>query len=114
MNSANSNHPDIPPAAALFQMLSGFWLTQAIHVAATLGVADHLADEPRKVEDLAPQVGADEGALYRLLRALASVGIFTEVESRRFALTPMAECLRSDVPGSVRALARLVGKTASA
>ena len=112
MNSANSNHPDIPPAAALFQMLSGFWLTQAIHVAATLGVADHLADEPRKVEDLAPQVGADEGALYRLLRALASVGIFTEVESRRFALTPMAECLRSDVPGSVRALARLVGTQA--
>jgi hypothetical protein len=47
--------------------------------------------------------------LYRLLRALASVGIFAEGESRRFSLTPLAEPLRSDVPGSKRALALMSG-----
>ena len=113
MNSAHSNHhPDIPPPDALFHMITGSWLAQAIHVAATFRVADHLADAPRTVEDLAKQVGADASALYRLLRALASVGVFTEVEPRRFALTPMAECLRSDVPGSLRAIACVVGSQA--
>ena len=109
MTSADDNQPGLPPAAALLQMITGAWLTQAISVVATLGVADHLGDGSRTVEDLATRVGADAGALYRLLRALASVGVFTEVEPRAFGLTSMAECLRSDVPGSQRAFARLIG-----
>ena len=90
-------------------MITGAWITQAVNVAATLGVADHLADGSQTVEDLATRVGADAGALYRLLRALASVGVFTEVEPSAFGLTPMAESLRSDVPGSQRAPARVMG-----
>jgi SAM-dependent methyltransferase len=99
-----------PPAAVLLQMMDGIKVTQLIHVAAKLGLADLLRDGPRGSDDLAAAVGAHPGALYRVLRALASLGIFREVEAGRFAMTPLAEPLRSDVPGSVRAWATVCGE----
>src|SRR5262252_2962665 len=93
----------------LDQMISGYWISQAIYAAAKFGIADHLKNGPKTVEELASTTSTNPDALYRLLRALASVGIFSEDESRRFSLTPLAEPLRSDVAGSKRALALMCG-----
>jgi hypothetical protein len=101
---------DPSPQDELARLMSGYWHTQAIHVAARLGVADLLKDGPRSAEELAGSTGTHPRALYRLLRALASLGIFAEDDERRFALTPLAGCLRSDVPGSLRSLAIMRGE----
>ena len=93
----------------LDQMITGYWISQAIYAAAKFGIADHLKDGPKTVEELAGATSTNADALYRLLRALASVGIFTESELRRFSLTPLAEPLKSDVAGSKRALALMCG-----
>jgi SAM-dependent methyltransferase len=98
-------HADVPPPVAMLQMISGFWISRAIYIAAKLGIADHLRDEPRTFDELAAATGTHAPSLYRVLRALASVGIFTEDEKRRFALTPLADTLRTDVPDSLRAFA---------
>lgn len=103
------NRTDVPPAVALIQMLTGYWISKALSVAAELGVADHLREGPRASDDLATTCGVRAAPLYRLLRALASVGVFREEEGGRFALTPLAELLCSDAPGSMRALARMYG-----
>jgi len=81
-----------------------------IHVAATLGVADLLCDAPKNSHELAAALRVDPQALYRVLRALASIGIFQETESGWFALTAQAQPLRTDVPGSLRASAILYGE----
>jgi hypothetical protein len=93
----------------LDQMITGCWISQAIYAAAKFGIADYLKDGPKSVDELAGATATNADALYRLLRALASVGIFTEGDSRRFSLTPLAELLRGDVPGSKRALALMSG-----
>ncbi|HEX3724824.1 MAG TPA: methyltransferase dimerization domain-containing protein, partial [Pirellulales bacterium] len=90
---------------ALRQMMIGFWTSQAIYVACKLGVADCLKDGPRTADEVAKATGSQPEALYRLLRALASVGIFREDQQRRFSMTPMAELLRSDAEDSQRPLA---------
>jgi hypothetical protein len=95
----------ITPAGALLQLMTGFWTTQAIYVAAKLGIADLLTGGSRSAVELAVETGADASSLYRLLRALASVGVLTEDEDATFALTPMGDCLRTGVPGSLRARA---------
>ncbi len=97
------------PGQQLDRMITGYWISQAIYAAAKFSIADHLKDGPRSVEELAEATSTNADALYRLLRALASVGIFAEVESRRFELTPLAEPLQSDVAGSKRALALMSG-----
>jgi hypothetical protein len=99
----------LPPPVALLNLTIGTWTTQAIFVAAQLGIADLLREGPKSSADLAQSVGADARSLYRLLRALASVGIFAQDADRRFALTPMAECLQADVPGSMRAWVLIMG-----
>lgn len=98
------------PQDQVARLASGYWHTQAIYVAAKLAVADLLADGPKSPDELAAATGSHPRALYRLLRALASLGIFAEDAAGRFALTPMADCLRSDVPGSVRALCIMRGE----
>jgi ubiquinone/menaquinone biosynthesis C-methylase UbiE len=100
----------MPPAAVLMQMMAGIKVTQLIYVAAKLGIADLLCDGPKSSDELAAAAGVHPGALYRVLRALAGIGIFHEIEGRRFDLTPMAEPLRSDIPGSVRAWAMVCGE----
>lgn len=94
----------------LRERIMGFRTTQMIHVAAKLGLADHLAAGPRPVAELAAMAGAEPQALHRLLRALASLGIFAEDASGKFALTAEAALLRSDVPDSLREVALLYGE----
>lgn len=94
----------------LTRLMSGYWHTQAIYVAAKLGIADLLADGPRSADELAGPTGTLPRPLYRLLRALAGLGIFAEDDLGRFSLTALAEGLRSDVPGSVRSLAIMRGE----
>jgi hypothetical protein len=89
----------------LLQMMTGYWVTQAIYVAAKLGIADLLEEAPLNCDELASRTKTDALSLYRTLRALASVGVFSEVASREFALTPLAALLRTSVPNSVRSLA---------
>jgi hypothetical protein len=91
-----------PPEAVLTQMAFGALLTQALYVAAQLGIADLLASGPRPVAELAAETEAHERSLYRVLRSLAGAGVFAEVRPLTFGLTPLAEPLRSDAPGSVR------------
>lgn len=98
------------PHDDLNRLMTGYWFTQAIYVAAKLSLADLLHDGPKSVEELANATQTKAPFLYRLLRALASLGIFIEEGDRRFRMTPMAECLRSDVPGSMRSLAIVRGE----
>ena len=100
---------ELPPVQRMMRMLTGKWIAQAISVAATLGIADLLAGGPETVEQLAAASSVQADSLYRLLRALASLGIFAETEDGRFGLTPLAECLRSDAPDSIRNWARMLG-----
>ncbi len=93
----------------LLRLINSYQVSQAIHVAATLGIADLLNDGPRSVEELARATGADPSALGRLLRALASSGLFSRSDDG-YQLTPLAEPLRSDVPDSLRAWAIRVGE----
>jgi ubiquinone/menaquinone biosynthesis C-methylase UbiE len=93
----------------LDQMISGYWISQSIYAAAKFGIADHLKDGPKTVEELARATATNPDALYRLLRALASVGIFSEGDARQFSLTSLAEPLRSDIAGSKHALALMMG-----
>jgi hypothetical protein len=97
-------------AVLLTDMIMGFRTTQLIHVAAKLGIADLLNDGPRHSEALAQATGADPQALYRVLRALTSLGIFAELNDGRFDLTPLAQLLQQDAPGSLRGLAVLYGE----
>jgi SAM-dependent methyltransferase len=91
----------------LARFLSGYWYTQTIYVAAKLGIADLLKDGPKSAKELAEATGTDPRALYRLLRALASLGIFAE-EAGRFCLTPLAECL---LDPSMKAMATMRGES---
>jgi predicted O-methyltransferase YrrM len=96
-------------ADRILQLCFGSLRTQILGVAAELGVADLLADGPLTVDELASRTGAQRDALYRVLRALAAQGVFTEVSPHAFGLTPAADKLRQDVPGSMRDLARYFG-----
>jgi hypothetical protein len=98
------------PHVRMRDLLCGYWTTQALYVAAKLGLADLLRDGPRSPEDLAAATGTHVPSLYRLLRALASQGVFTEDGQRRFALTPLGETLRRDSPGSQWGMAVMNGE----
>jgi hypothetical protein len=99
--NAGAEH-EVPPAAAMMGLITGYWVSQAVGVVAMLGVADQLGEGPRGSDEVARAVGADPQALYRVLRLLASLGVFAEGSPGSFALTPLGETLRSDAPGSVR------------
>jgi hypothetical protein len=93
----------------LRRLVNGFRVSQAIHVAATLGIADLVADGPRGVGKLASATGSDERSLYRLLRALAAVGVFREETGRRFSSTPLSDHLRRDAPETLYGWAAFAG-----
>jgi len=93
---------ELPPPAQMLQIITGYWISQAVGTAARLGVSDQLADRPKTSSEVASAVGADPQALFRLMRMLASIGVFTLDKQERFALTPLGDTLRSSVPGSVR------------
>jgi hypothetical protein len=100
---------DASASAQLLSMIFAYMTSQAISVAAKLGVADLVAKGAKTADQLAQTTGVKRRPLYRLLRALASVGIFAEDEAGRFALTPLAEPLRGDAPDSLRDFAIFMG-----
>lgn len=99
-----------PPEAILTRMITGSLGSQAVYVAAKLGIADLLIEGPKTVDELAQAAAVDAPSLYRVLRALSSFGVFIELNNRAFGLTPTAELLRSDSPRSLRDLAIFMGE----
>ncbi|WP_428965041.1 methyltransferase [Micromonospora fluostatini] len=99
----------IPAPFALLNLVQGAMVSQALYAAATLGIADELADGPLAPEEIGKRVDADPESTYRLLRVLAAYGVFAEREDKTFELTPMADALRTDAPLSMRRIARLMG-----
>lgn len=97
------------PAGRLLELMSGHWVAQAIHVAAELGLADLVGRNGCSIAELAQKCGADEASLFRLMRALASIGVFSESRPRVFVATPMSALLRDEIPGNLRAFARFQG-----
>jgi hypothetical protein len=102
----------MPDRSQLSSMITGFRLSAALGVAAELGISDLLADGPRSLSELAAAASADEDTLHRLLRALATVGVYDEPEPGRWANTELGEGLRSDVAGTLRPLARTLSSPA--
>lgn len=96
-------------AQRLLALIAGGWTTQAVYVAAELGLADALAAGPRTSADLAAATGAHPGALHRLLRALATIDVCRERADGAFELTPMGALLRAGAPASLGAWARWWG-----
>jgi hypothetical protein len=97
-------------STALFQLATGYWTSQAIYVAAKLGIADLLKDGPQSYHALAAATGSNASSLFRVMRALASVGIFSHVRRDCFALSRLAESLRTDAPASLRAMVITIGE----
>jgi methyltransferase family protein len=97
------------PSIELMRLINGYQVSQALHVAATLGLADQLKDGPKSYDAVAKACGAHPPSLYRLLRALATVGVFHETDNKEFSLTQLGLCLASDAPGSTRNYARWIG-----
>ena len=91
--------------STMLGLIRGATLGRMVSVVAELGIADLVASGPRTAEELADATGTHAPSLFRLLRALSSVGVFAEIDGRRFRLTPLADRLRADLPGSLRALA---------
>jgi hypothetical protein len=108
--SATEQSPrELSTTDQLIQILFGFMTTQALSVAAKLGIADLLQDGPIETNELAQAAGVQPRPLYRLLRALASVGVFAEEDKGWFRLTPLAELLRTDAPNSLRGFIIFMG-----
>lgn len=101
--------PQLPPDAILSQMFFAPLVQKGIFVTAKLGIADLLAEKPQTAEELARKTETHAPSLYRVLRTLASAGIFAENSDGKFELTPLAELLRSDAPSSMRDFAIMIG-----
>jgi hypothetical protein len=86
----------------MMQFITAKWISKPIYVVTKLGIAEILSDGPKTIEEIAQRSNSNTTNLYRVMRALASFGIFSEIESKTFALTPMAECLKS---GAMRSIA---------
>lgn len=106
---AEQNQPSIPPPFQVSRMATSYWVPQAIHAAAVLGVADALAGGPRQSADVARAIDAHPASLHRLLRALVAIDLLRLEADGAFALTPLGECLRSDSGDSVRGWVLLTG-----
>lgn len=100
----------LSPQEVMRNLTIGYWVARLVHVAAKLKLADLLKKGPRTIEDLAAGAGVQPQALYRILRALASVGIFAETKNGRFKLTPLAATLQTDIPASMHAWALMINQ----
>ncbi len=98
----------LPPPMQLMQMLTGFMVSRSICAAAELSIADKLKNGPLYYTELAKAIGANQKTLHRLMRALSAIGIFAEPKPGTYALTPLSDLLRSDVPGSMKHLAEMM------
>lgn len=101
---------DLPLQVVFMQMATSNWVSQSLYAAAKLGIADLLKDGEKSCEELAQATQTDGRSLYRLLRALAGVGVFAETQKDYFTLTPLANYLRSDIPDSLRAMVVMNGE----
>lgn len=86
----------------MLQIISGFWISRAVYVIAKLGIPDQLKDGPKTADELATATKTHAPSLFRILRALVSVGVLSSAEEGRFAQTPVSETLVTDAPGSLR------------
>jgi len=100
-----SDRTSMSPPEAVLNALAGFWTGRALYAVAKLGIADLVKGGPKSVEELASGTGSDAGALYRLLRALASTGWFEEDPDGRFGPSPWTAALETESPVSLRYLA---------
>ncbi len=98
-------NPTRPVQADMLDLITSYWLSCAVHVAARLSIADHLKDGPKRVEDLAVASKSHAPTLFRLLRMLAGSGVFRERADGRFENSPLSDTLRADSPGSMRGFA---------
>jgi O-methyltransferase domain/Dimerisation domain len=102
MPQASHLTTETEPHAQLIQMATAHFLSHLLYVAAQLNLADYLADSPKTAEELAKSTATDVRSLYRLMRTLANLGLFTEDAAHRFSLRPLGEALKTGTPGSVR------------
>jgi SAM-dependent methyltransferase len=110
MSDADSRAVTLSPSRQMMQLIwPGVLVVQAVHVAARLGIPDLLSTGPQTVDELAQAAKAHGPSLRRILRALASLGVFAETADGHFEHTPLSETLRSDHPQSVRPWALLLG-----
>ncbi len=108
-STARPESGGLPPGILLYQLSIGHYISHALYVAAKLGIADLLKDGPRSPHDLAKASQTHAPSLARVLRLLASVGVFEEMDDGTFALQPLGALLRSDAEGSMRAMVMLFG-----
>ncbi len=101
--------PEVRPALRLMQFITGHWVAAAVYAAARLKLADLLEGGPKSSDDLAEAVGAHKPSVYRVMRALATLGIFDEIAPKRFQLTEVGDLLRSNHPESMRPMALFQG-----
>jgi len=94
----------------LMQMMTGYWVSRSLQVAAKLGIPDMLQDRPLTAAEIAAEQNLHELSVYRLMRALSGVSLFEEDEDGRFHLTELSEMLTSDHPNSLRKLAIVFGE----
>jgi hypothetical protein len=92
-----------PPQAQLIQMATAHCVSRLLYVVTQLNVPDYLAEGPRTAEELAKSTATHAPSLYRIIRTLASLGLFAEDAAHRFSLTPLSEALKTSAPGSMRA-----------
>ncbi len=104
------DNTDVQVFPAMMQMITGYWVSGCIYTAAKLGVADLLENGPLGIEELSRQLSAHPDSLYRLLRALSGVGVFKELEGKRFEQTQFSNALRTSAPGSIRSVAIMMGE----
>src|SRR5882724_13137832 len=94
--------PNAPlPYEQVFGIVLGLSQNRALVIATELEVADHLADGPLHVDTLAERTKTHSPSLLRMMRALASIGVFKQDSSGAFANTPASECLRKSDPGAL-------------
>src|SRR5947208_16693646 len=97
-----AEQPAPPPQAIMLQMAMSAMVSQALGVAAKLNIADVLSNGPKTTAEIAAATDSHEPSIYRILRSLASTGVFAETGDRKFVNTPLSEVLRSDVAGTMR------------
>jgi O-methyltransferase len=98
-----------PPGPSVLDLLSSAWIFQGVYAVTKLGIVDALRDGPQTSDAVAERVGADPDAVYRVMRMVASRGVFTQEPGRRFALAPMGRALLADTPDSMRGYVLFVG-----
>jgi hypothetical protein len=94
----------IPPPLRVFQMITNFWASQCLFAVTKLNIADAVSTEPKHIDAIAAETNTNAAALYRVMRALASTGVFEEKEQKQFVHTDVSRMLRSDLPETMKYL----------